>query len=233
MDTPPTSHPPIPTLLTIEASWLGPPITTIPVRKPPNTSLRTVSNPSIIKKLHKYVQEPYALVDSSNRLIYFLGANKCGEEQRIYDILSLHKSSSPATIDPEEYTVDYIPLLSARYDSYLELKRSERPPPRQPHAYDLHMKELEAESRIYVAGEVCSYMNRYLCVIRSADTFYIEKRIDIERSTHTTCSILVSRLQLRTEKSLISAYRNAQMPGDQRGKSVIAFWLSCQSRKEY
>lgn len=154
-----------PTLLTIEASWLGPtPSMGIPSKgQDENAIVRTLMNQRLFDKLSVEVQVPYVLCDPQFRILCLFGVTKTGQERRYYDLVRLHGSCSPDDDTAEQYDVRYVELIVERTES----KRLNSPACHSQDAkvWTAHRDRLRDECRNWCASEVISYLNRYAGVI--------------------------------------------------------------------
>ena len=160
-----------PTLLAVEAGWLGPvaPSSPLDLRKSERDAgltLRALADARVAALLaQRSVVAPLALVDEEAgarpaRLVCFVGRDKSGEAQRIYDIVSaLHEAAAPHDGQLEAYDSGYVRLIverSRHYRRWLYSAIDEEDPRRRQELTG----RADDRARAWCREEVVAYMNR-------------------------------------------------------------------------
>jgi hypothetical protein len=171
----------------------------------------------------------YGYYDEHDRLVCCIGTDERGQVCRLYDILSLHEPSSPATPDPEEYTYEYVSVLNARYESYGAHRYLMESTFRMTSTEAAsHRKDVKAIVDDWLSVELAAYVNRYCAVISTPWSFVVSKRVDL------VDDVQLVRIQRHDVKTFVGAsvYDTLSVPGNER-KTIAAWWMQSPRRASY
>lgn len=236
------------TLLTVEASWLGP-VTTIPLHRlpvdvPSSYTARTIVNRTVLDRVTMHMSEPFAVCDERGRVMFIAGTDKGGAEQRCYDMDTMHVPSRPDDGLAEQLAPEYAELLWMRAESAIahvdsaSTGRSQNVRPtagmsRQRKAMLLveRDEELQERKRAWVLAKLISYMNRYCGVVRDVKTVVAVKSVIIEPATERRPESVKVSFKLMDPRSFVQGHAIAKLPGDK--VSIGTLWFEHDNRAVY
>lgn len=248
-----------PTILTTESQWLGSisvnPNHRKPIGIPSNYTKHLITSQEILKKLPKSLLDPFAIVDTQDRIIFIAGTDSDGNDKRYYDIDSLHKTSRPDDSLAEEYSSDYPELLWIRAESYLRYQEFIREKDNdgndvmsQSLSYKdrdklalQQLRDREIHKRNWTIKKLVKYMNRYFGVLKDVKWLIAVKTVVIRKignkdsnknsGNNTTHEVPEVTFKLMNPNNFVGAHAIEKLPGDTI--SIGKLWYEDKNRGQY
>jgi len=235
-----------PTLLTTEVQWLGDistnPAHRRPVGIPASYTRRLIVSQEIRNKLPKNILTPFAVVDSNNRIVFIAGTDAEGNDERYYDIDTLHKLSRPDDGLAEEYTLNYVELLCVRAESYLKYKETAKEEEGEKENFSMSIKERDrialdqiknrnTRKRNWIVNKLVGYMNRYFGVLKDVIWLIAVKTVVIRHIEGTRYEVPEVTFKLMSPNNFIGAHAIEKLPGD--SISIGKLWYGHKNCGQY